>query len=84
MTCVSKNVISFYDGREKIVYGFKSGILQLSKKDYMESDSSDQQPDILNTLEQTKFHDFPDQTKQESKNVDMRSFNKHFSYEKPM
>ena len=35
---VSKNTNNFYDGWEKIVYGFKNGILPLSKKDDMKSD----------------------------------------------
>ena len=48
---VSKNAKNFYDGWEKIVYGFKNGLLPLSKKDYMKTDSADQQLDILDTTE---------------------------------
>ena len=48
---VSKNAKTFYDGWEKIVYGFKNGLLPLSKKDYMKTDSADQQLDILDTTE---------------------------------
>ena len=55
---VSKNVKKFYDGWEKIVYGFKKGILPLSKKDDMKTDSSDQQSDISDTRRQIKFNDF--------------------------
>ena len=40
---VSKNVKKFYDEWEKIVNGFKNGILPLSKKDGTKTDSSDQQ-----------------------------------------
>ena len=41
------------DGK-KIVYGFKNGILALLKN----NNSGDQRPDILGTLEQSKFDDF--------------------------
>ena len=55
---VSKNAKKFYDGWEKIVYGFKKGMLPLSKKDDMKTDSGDQQPDISDTRRQIKFNDF--------------------------
>ena len=58
---VFKNVKNFYDEWEKIVYGFKNGILPLSKKDNMKTDSADQQLDILDTPEQRRFNDFLDQ-----------------------
>ena len=35
---VFRNVNKFYDGWEKIVYGFKNGILPLPKKDNMKTD----------------------------------------------
>ena len=66
---VSKNVNNFYDGWEKIVHLFKYGILQLSKKNDMETDSADQQLDILDTSEQRRFNDFLSQTKEEQKNI---------------
>ena len=47
-----------YDGQEKIVYGFKNEILPLSKKEDMKTDSGAQQPDILDSPEQTKLNDF--------------------------
>ena len=40
---ISKNVKYFYDGWEKIVYGFKNEILPLSKWDGTKTDSVDQQ-----------------------------------------
>ena len=54
----SKNVKSIYDGWEKIIYAFKKGILPLSKKDDMKTDSGDQQPDISDTPRQIHFNDF--------------------------
>ena len=42
----------------KIIYGFKNGILLLSKKADMKTDSADQQLDILDTPEQRRFNDF--------------------------
>ena len=38
---VSKIVKTFYDGWSRIVYGFKNGILPLSKKDGKKTYSSD-------------------------------------------
>ena len=55
---VSKNVKNFCDGWEKIVYAFKKGILPLSKKDDMKTDSGDQQPDISDNRRQIKFNNF--------------------------
>ena len=55
---VSKNVKDFYDGWEKIVYGFRNGTLPLSKIDDMKTESSDQEPDILETTKQKKFNYF--------------------------
>ena len=55
---VSKNTNKFYDGWKKIVYGFKNGILPLSKKGGMKTDSADQQPSISDTREQRRFDYF--------------------------
>ena len=71
---VSLNVKSFYDGWEKIVYGFKKGILPFSKMDDMKIDSGDQQPDISDTPKQTKFNDFLEQIKKAQRNIDMKHF----------
>ena len=49
---VSKNVKDFYDGWEKIIYGFRNGTLPLSKIDDMKTESGDQEPDILETTKQ--------------------------------
>ena len=57
----------FYEGWEKIDYGFKNGILLLSKTDVMKNDSVDQQADILDTPEQKKFNDFSRQNKEKQK-----------------
>ena len=79
---VSKNVEKNYDAWENIVYGFTNWILQLFTQDDMKNDSSDQQTDILDTPEQTKFGDFLEQIK-EQKNIDMRLSSKYFPYEWP-
>ena len=63
---VSKNVKNCYDGWEKIVYGFKDGILLLSKKDSTKTDSS-HQTDILDTPEQKKINDLFYQIREEQK-----------------
>ena len=55
---VSKNTKIFYDGWKKICYGFKNGILPLSKKVGMKTDRGDQQPYILDAPEQKKINDF--------------------------
>ena len=80
---VSKNTKNFYDGWEKIVYGFKNGILPLSKKVDMKTDSGDQQPNILETPKQTKFNDFLSQIKEEQKNIDMSLFKEVFDNDRP-
>ena len=80
---VSKNTKKIYGGWEKTVYEFKNGILPLSKKYDMKADSSDQQPDIPGTSRQTKFIDFLDQIKEEQKNIDMKLFNRYFTYKTP-
>ena len=67
---VSKNVKKFYEGWEKIVYGFKNGILSLSKKNDMKTDSADQQLDVLDTPEQRRFNGFLSQIKEQQKNID--------------
>ena len=46
----------------------------------MKTDSSDQQTDILDMTEQTKFDDFLEQIK-EKKNIDMRLSSNYFPYE---
>ena len=61
---VSKNVDNFYDGSEKIAYGFKNEILPFSKKDDTKTDSANQQLDILDTTEQRGFNDFLSQIKE--------------------
>ena len=40
----------------------------------MKTDSSAQQPDILDSPEQTKLNDFLEHIKEEQKNIDMRLF----------
>ena len=47
---VSKNTNKFYEGWKKIVYGFKNGVLPLSKKGGMKTDSGNQRPSILEDL----------------------------------
>ena len=69
---VSKNVKKIYDRWEKIVHGFENGILLLSKKDDMKTDSADQQLDTLDTTEQGRFKEFLSQIKEEQKNTDMK------------
>ena len=64
---VSKNAKKIYGGWEKIVYGFKNGILLLSQKGYMKTDSALQQLDILDTSEQRRLNDFSSQIKEEQK-----------------
>ena len=80
---VSKNTKKIYGGWEKIVYEFKNGILPLSKKYDMKADSSEQQPDIPGTSRQAKFIDFLDQIKEEEKNIEMKIFNRYFTYKTP-
>ena len=80
---VSKNVKHFHDEWEKIVYGFKNGILPLLKKDKMKTDSGDQQLDISDTPEQRRFNHFLLQIKEEQKNIDMSLFEEHFGYKTP-
>ena len=80
---VSKNVKTFYDGWEKTVYGFKNGILPLSKKDGIKTYSSDKQSDILCTHEQKQFNNFLSQIKKEQKDKDMSLFEEVFGYDTP-
>ena len=49
----------------------------------MKTDSADQQLDILDTTEQRRFNVSLSQIKEERKNIDMKSFEKYFSYRKP-
>ena len=79
----SKKVSNFYDGCEKIVNGFTNKILPLFKKDGVKTDSGDQQPDILDTAEETRFNDFFKQIREEQKNIDMKLFNEYFPYKTP-
>ena len=48
----------------------------------MKTDTVDQQPDILDTSEQTTFNDFLNQIKEQQKNIDMRLFSKYLPYER--
>ena len=80
---VSKNVKNLYDGWEKIVYGFKKGILSFSKKDDMKTESGDQELDISDTPKQREFIYFLGQIKGEQRNIDMKLFNKYFPYKRP-
>ena len=76
---VSKNVKNCYDGWEKIVYGFKDGILLLSKKDSTKTDSSDQ-TDILDTPEQKNLMIYFIRL-EKNKNIDMILFKQIFDYD---
>ena len=68
---VSKNVKKFYDGWEKIVYGFKNGRLPLSKKS-----GDDQQPDISDAPEEKRFDNFLKQIEEEQKCIDLMLFHR--------
>ena len=74
------NAKNFYKGRDKIIEGFKNGILPLSKKDDMKTDSGHQQPDVLDTPEEIKFNDFLKHIKEEQKNIGMRLSEETFAY----
>ena len=82
---VSKNVKKKknYDGWEKIVCGFKNGILLLPKKEDTKTDSGDLQLDILDTPEQRRFNDILSQIKEKQKNIGMSSFEEVFGYKTP-
>ena len=69
-----ENAKNFYDGSEKIVNGFKNGILPLSKTYGTKTVSSDQQTDILDTPEHKSFNDFLIRIKEEQKHMDMILF----------
>ena len=62
---VSKNAKKVFDGWEKIVYGFKNGILLPLKKNDMKTDSGDQRSNILDTPGQRRFDDFLEQIEEE-------------------
>ena len=62
---VSKNAKKVFDGWEKIVYGFKNGILPPLKKNDMKTDSGDQRSNILDTPGQRRFDDFLEQIEEE-------------------
>ena len=64
---VAKNVKNFYDCFQKIVNGFKNGILLPFKKVSTKTDSGDQQPDISDTSKQKTFNDFLRQIEEEQK-----------------
>ena len=55
--------------------------MPLSKKAAEETDSDDQQPDILDTPEQKRFNDFLSQIKEEQKNINMSLFEEVFGYD---
>ena len=40
--------------------------------------------DILDTPEQERFNNFLSQIEEEQKNINMKSFEKYFSYKKPL
>ena len=48
--------------------------MPLSKKAAEETDSDDQQPDILDTPEQKRFNDLLSQIKEREKNINMSLF----------
>ena len=62
-----------YDGWEKIVNGFKNGILPLSIKNGTKTD-------ILDTPEQKRFNDFLSQIKEGQRNIDMSLFEEVFGF----
>ena len=70
------------DGK-KLFMGLKMEYCRFLKIDDMKTDNSDSQLDILDTTEQRRFNDFLSQIKEEQKNIDMKSFEKYFSYRKP-
>ena len=80
---VFKNAKNFSDGWEKIVNGFKNGILPLSKGIGTKADNSDQQIDILETPEQKKKKDLSRQIKKEQKYIDLSLFEGGFGYDAP-
>ena len=55
--------------------------MPLSKKAAEETDSDDQQPDILDTPEQKRFNDLLSQIKEEQKNINMSLFEEVFGYD---
>ena len=55
--------------------------MPLSKKAAEETDSDDQQPDILDTPEQKRFNDLLSQIKEEQKNIHMSLFEEIFGYD---
>ena len=77
---MEKNI---YDRQKKIVSGFKNGILLLSKKDDMKNHSGDEEPDILDTTEQTKFNDFFQQVREHEKDRDMNFSEEQVVYKIP-
>ena len=79
----SKKVKKNYDGWEKIVNEFTNKILPLLKKDGVKNDSGDQQPDILDTPEDTRFNDFLEQIREKQKSIDMKLSNEYFPYKTP-
>ena len=73
--------INFHDDWEKTVNRFKNKILQLSKKAAEETDSDDQQPDILDTPEHKRFNNLFSQIKEEQKNLNVNLFEEVFGYD---
>ena len=78
-----ENPKNFYKRREKIIEASKNEIFPLFKKDDIKLIAVNQQKDILDKPEQTKFNDFLEQIKEEQKNIDMRLFSKYFPYKRP-
>ena len=80
---VSINRKNLYDCFQKIVNGFKNGILLLFKIVGTKTDTGDQQPDTSDTYKQKKFNDFLCHIEEEQKNIDMNLFKEVFGYDTP-
>ena len=75
---------SFMTNEKKLFMHLKMEYyLPLSKKDDMKTDSSNQQPDVLDTPEQIKVNGFLEQIKEEQKYIGMRLFSNYFPYTRP-
>ena len=75
---------SFMTNEKKLFMRLKMEYyLPFSKKDDMKTDSSNQQPDVLDTPEQIKVNDFLEQIKEEQKYIGMRLFSNYFPYTRP-
>ena len=69
-----------YDEWEKSFYGFRNRILPLYKKNDLKTNSGDQQPDIPDRSEQTRFNDFLEKIKDEQRDMDMDFIEERFGY----